>query len=228
MGIGGTGGGRRAAARVRRRTGVRSGHAGARLRTTVSGAVVLLLVAAAAAVLTVALNAPGGSRAIGADDPQGPASGSPGGDDGIGAGEIGAEAAVILVHVLGAVAEPGLYALSDGERIVDAVAAAGGFAEGADQAALNLARALGDGEQVYVPEVGEVPPAAAEKPGGRVNLNTADAAQIETLPGLGPELAGRIVEWREQNGPFGSVDDLLNVTGIGAKTVSGLADLVTT
>ncbi|MFC0678242.1 helix-hairpin-helix domain-containing protein [Lysobacter korlensis] len=197
-------------------------RAASRLRTTVGGAIVLLLVAGAAAVLSFTLNAPGGPRAVG--------------DPGVAQGESvgsaptteGANDAPILVHVLGAVAAPGLYELSEGERIVDAVAAAGGFAPDADQAALNLARAVADGEQVYVPVVGEEPPVPPDAGGGLVNLNTADAAELETLPGLGPELAGRIVEWRTQHGPFSSVDDLLNVTGIGAKTLSALADLVTT
>jgi competence protein ComEA len=213
--------GTRSAGWARTRVAEHGPAAGPRLRATVGGAVVLLLVAGAAAVLSFALNAPGGSRAIGfsgaptaataASSPPEPAAGTP-----------------ILVHVLGAVAEPGLYPLADGDRIVDAVAAAGGFTDDADQAALNLARAVADGEQVYVPAMGEEPPpAAAEEPGGLVNLNTADAAELETLPGLGPERASRIVEWREQNGRFSSVDDLLNVTGIGAKTVSGLAELVT-
>jgi competence protein ComEA len=197
-----------------------AGTAAPRLRTTVGGAIVLLLVAGAAAVLSFALNAPGGSRAVGSSEPEETASASapasPGGPP-------------ILVHVLGAVATPGLYELTDGERIVDAVAAAGGFTAEADQASLNLARVVGDGEQVYVPVVGEQPPSApADAAGGLVNLNTADATELETLPGLGPELAARIVEWRTQNGRFSSVDDLLNVTGIGAKTLSGLAELVTT
>lgn len=196
-------------------------RAGPRLRASVGGAVVLLLVAGAAAVLSFALNAPGGSRAVG-DPAPGPAATGGAVPDGAEAGS-----APILVHVLGAVAEPGLYQLSDGERIVDAVAAAGGFTEKADPAALNLARPVGDGEQVYVPAMGEEPPAAVDAPGALIDLNTADAAELETLPGVGPELAARIVDWRSQNGRFASVDDLLQVTGIGAKTVSGLAELVT-
>ena len=183
----------------------------------------LLLVGGAAAVLSFALNAPGGTQAVGSAAPAETA-GSPPATE----GERGPR---ILVHVLGAVVEPGLYELDDGERIVDAVAAAGGFTETADQAALNLARVVGDGEQVYVPAVGEEPPpapAGGPTVGGLVNLNTADSAELETLPGLGPELAQRIVDWRTQNGRFSSVDDLLNVTGIGAKTLSGLAELVTT
>ena len=182
----------------------------------------LLLVAGAAAVLAFALNAPGGSRALGTSAP----AASPRATAEVGEGAGGPR---ILVHVLGAVAQPGLYELSDGARIVDAIAAADGFTEEADQAALNLARIVGDGEQVYVPAEGEeapLPPEGAS--GGLLNLNTAEAAELEALPGLGPELARRIVEWRTQNGRFASVDDLLNVTGIGAKTLSGLAELVTT
>jgi competence protein ComEA len=214
--------GRRSVARRRERTGAEAEPTGPRLRTTVGGAVVLLLVAGAAAVLSFALNAPGGSRAIG---PGGP----PQADAGVPATAGPAAATPILVHVLGAVAEPGIYTLTEGERIVDAVAAAGGFTAEADESALNLARAVGDGEQIHVPAVGEeVPEPNPGAPGGLVNLNTADAAELETLPGLGPELAARIVDWREQHGRFSSVDDLLNVTGIGAKTVSGLAELVTT
>ena len=131
----------------------------------------------------------------------------------------------IYVHVLGAVLAPGLYELSEGDRAVDAVAAAGGFAEGADQTQLNLARLLVDGEQIVVPLMGEAPPAPASD--GRVNLNTADQAQLETLPRVGPALAQRILDWREANGRFSAVEDLLSITGIGDKTFDGLKDLVT-
>jgi competence protein ComEA len=200
-------------------------RAGARIRTTVGGVVVLLLVAGAAAVLSFALNAPGGSRlveptALGTPEPAASAQAVP-----------GAGGEPVLVHVLGAVRVPGLYELAGGDRLVDAVTAAGGFTDDADRGALNLARVVGDGEQVYVPAVGEEPREPAEPDGaggGLVNLNTADAAELDTLPGVGPALASRILEWREQNGRFASVDDLLNVTGIGAKTLSALAELVTT
>ena len=131
----------------------------------------------------------------------------------------------IYVHVLGAVVEPGLYELNEGDRAVDAVAAAGGFAEGADQTQLNLARLLVDGEQIVVPLIGETPPAAATD--GKVNLNTADQAQLETLPRVGPALAQRILDWREANGRFSTIEDLLSITGIGDKTYDGLKDLVT-
>jgi competence protein ComEA len=136
----------------------------------------------------------------------------------------------IYVHLLGAVSRPGLYALPPDSRAIDAVAAAGGFAEGADRAALNLARFLSDGEQVYVPREGEVAqnqPGAVGAIGGKVNLNTADAATLETLPGVGPALAARIIAWRETNGRFTAPDDLKGVSGIGDKTFEGMQDLVT-
>jgi competence protein ComEA len=131
----------------------------------------------------------------------------------------------IYVHVLGAVLSPGLYELHQGDRAVDAVAAAGGFVEGADETQLNLARLLVDGEQIVVPLMGDGMPAAVSD--GRVNLNTADQAQLETLPRVGPALAQRILAWREENGRFSAVEDLLSVTGIGDKTYDGLKDLVT-
>ncbi len=141
--------------------------------------------------------------------------------------------AVVLVHVLGAVARPGLYELAEGDRVVDAVAAAGGFTEEADQAALNLAQVLADAQQVQVPKVGEAPPApapgaaAGTAAGGLVNLNSADLAALDTLPRVGPSTAQKILDWRESNGPFTSVDDLLAVSGIGEATLEGLRDLVT-
>ncbi len=142
----------------------------------------------------------------------------------------------IYVHVSGAVQAPGLYVLGPRARGVDAIAAAGGFAEGADEAALNLARPLSDGEQLHVPTIGAVPgpapgggagPSARASGAGPVDLNTADVAALDTLPRVGPATAQRIVEWREANGRFTSVDDLLAVTGIGPKTVEGLRELVT-
>ncbi|KRA25855.1 competence protein ComEA [Microbacterium sp. Root61] len=140
-----------------------------------------------------------------------------------------APADVVYVHVFGAVAAPGLYVLPDGARVVDVVAAAGGFAENADGDAVNLARPIGDGEQLYVPVVGESPPATAAAPAGdgRVNLNTADAAALDTLPRIGAAMAERIIQWRESNGRFTSVEDLLAVPGIGDKMLEALRDLVT-
>ncbi|MCR2811764.1 helix-hairpin-helix domain-containing protein [Microbacterium sp. zg.Y1090] len=144
------------------------------------------------------------------------------------------DASAVYVHVSGAVAAPGLYVLESGARVVDAVAAAGGFGADADRAAVNLARPVGDGEQLHVPVVGEAPAAGAAGPAGpagggdgRVNLNTADLTALDTLPRIGPALAQRILDWREQNGRFTSIEDLLAVPGIGEKMLAALRDLVT-
>ncbi|UWF76677.1 MULTISPECIES: ComEA family DNA-binding protein [Microbacterium] len=151
--------------------------------------------------------------------------------------------AEIYVHVLGEVAAPGLYILEPDARLVDALAAAGGTLETADLRAVNLARPLTDGEQVFVPAQGAdaaasgpgaAPGAGGGTPGGPgagatgglLDLNTADAAALETLPRIGPALAARIVSWREENGRFTSVDDLLAVPGIGEKLLDGIRDLV--
>ncbi len=136
-------------------------------------------------------------------------------------------AASVFVHVSGSVAAPGLYVLYDGARVVDAVAAAGGFAAGADETAVNLARPVSDGEQLHVPVVGAAAgPAPPDGGDGRVNLNTADAAALDTLPRIGPAMAARIIEWRDANGRFTSVEDLLSVPGIGDKMLETLRDLV--
>lgn len=139
--------------------------------------------------------------------------------------------ASVYVHVAGAVRAPGLYVLAAGARVVDAVGAAGGLADDADAAGLNLARPLSDGEQLRVPRAGESPapvsPAGGAAGGdGVVDLNAADLAALDTLPRIGPALAQRIIEWREANGPFTSVDDLLSVPGIGEKMVESLRDRV--
>lgn len=136
----------------------------------------------------------------------------------------------LYVHVSGAVSVPGLYVLPAGARVVDAVAAAGGFADDADRDAVNLARTLDDGEQLPVLREGEAPPvgaSAAAPADGRVDLNTADAALLETLPRIGPALAERILAWRDDNGGFTSIEDLLAVPGIGDKMLESLRDLVT-
>lgn len=140
--------------------------------------------------------------------------------------------AAVYVHVGGAVQAPGLYRLHAGARVVDAVAAAGGLSDTADPATINLARPVSDGEQLLVLEVGAVPAGSGGGVGGgtaadgRIPVNTADATTLEQLPGIGPALAGRIIDTREANGPFRSVDDLLSVPGIGEKVLAGLREQV--
>ncbi|MBB2974528.1 competence protein ComEA [Microbacterium endophyticum] len=142
-------------------------------------------------------------------------------------------AASVYVHVSGAVAAPGLYQLSSDARVMDAIAAAGGFSDDADSASINLARPVSDGEQLHVAIPGEQPASGSGSAGSGavdgsalVNVNTADVAILDTLPGVGPAIAQRIVDWRTENGRFNSVDDLLAVPGIGDSILAGLRDLV--
>ena len=134
------------------------------------------------------------------------------------------ESAVLVVHVAGEVAAPGVYELPAGARMVDALEAAGGPTRRADTDAINLATPLTDAQQVFVPRRGAGVRSAAPLGGasgddagrdGTVNVNTASASALETLPGVGPQTAQAIIEHRTKNGPFLSVDELLNVRGIG-------------
>lgn len=139
--------------------------------------------------------------------------------------------AFLWVHVSGAVERPGLVRLREGQRVADAVAAAGGLTPQANAAAVNLARRLRDEEQVHVPQIGEAaaPPTSGSGPGAEapVDLNRASAAELEALPGIGPTLAGRILERRERVGAFQSVEDLLEVRGIGPALLAELEGRVT-
>lgn len=146
--------------------------------------------------------------------------------------------ATLTVHVVGAVARPGVYTLPTGARVGEAVAAAGGPLGNAEQAGVNLARPLADGEQIVVPVQGQAPaPASAgaaasaggpASPGGApVDLNSGSAEDLDTLPGVGPATAAKIIADRTENGPFRSVEDLMRVPGIGAKRFETLKDLVT-
>ncbi|WP_245636019.1 ComEA family DNA-binding protein [Herbiconiux solani] len=250
-----------------------------RVRVGIGAAVVLVVVALVCSVLVTALSPVGATTVFG-----GPPSGAPGtssstptsgaaaettprasdsapssdaeaGGAGAGGAGAGGTSATILVHVLGAVASPGVYELPEASRVIDAVAAAGGLAEAADQASVNLARVLVDGEQLRILAVGEVPPpivgagsgagtggSGSASVGGTsgsaggagsagaaavVNLNAATELDLDGLPRIGPAMAARIIAWRADNGPFTSVDDLLQIPGIGDKTLESLRPLVT-
>lgn len=136
----------------------------------------------------------------------------------------------VIVYVTGAVHTPGLYQLAENSRIADAITAAGEFTANADIAALNLARIVADGEHVHVPEpgqraIGGQNESAAEA-SGPVNLNRANAAALQTLPGIGPALAERIITHRETHGEFTSVEQLVEVSGIGPAILANIAELV--
>jgi len=232
-------------------------RAGPRVRIAVGAAVVLFVAAvAAAAVISFASSGGGSQSVIGGSSATAAGSSGSSGSSGSTAGGTNAAAGAgegepaggtvgeplpLLVHVLGAVARPGLVELDQGARVVDAVAAAGGFTADADPAGVNLARPVVDGEQLVVFAIGQVP---VTEPGvggavggggsagggaasdGLVHLNTAGVAELDTLPRIGPALAQRILDFREANGPFTSVDQLLDVTGIGDAVFAGLAELV--
>jgi competence protein ComEA len=198
-----------------------------RLRIGLGAGAVLLAAAVACAVLFSALAPRGETLTVlpGSATGAAPAASSP---------PTAAGGPGIYVHILGAVNRPGLYELHEGDRAVDAVAAAGGFTAEADRTQLNLARFVTDGEQIAVPVVGQAQaPAVSGVAGGgatvpgKVNINTADAAALETLPRVGPAMAERIIAWREANGRFASIEDLMNVSGVGDKTFDSLRELVT-
>ena len=146
----------------------------------------------------------------------------------------------VVVHVAGAVVRPGVHTLPAGARVVDAVDAAGGMSGAADQSRVNLAALVADGERVYVPTVGEPPPppvaAGSAQPSGSpaevaeegapIDINTATEADLDELPGVGPATAAAIIEHRQSIGGFTSVDQLLDVRGIGEAKLEQLRPLV--
>jgi competence protein ComEA len=141
----------------------------------------------------------------------------------------------IVVHITGAVPRPGVYALPQGARVQDAISAAGGFLAEAEKSGINLARVLEDGEQLDIP-FGEGASLVIPTPGVDVvdlsqteliNINTASQFELETLPGIGPTTAQKIIEYREANGPFINTEDIINVSGIGPGTYERIKDLIT-
>lgn len=162
--------------------------------------------------------------------------------------------AVCVVHICGAVRNPGVYELPEGSRIMDAVEAADGFLEEADQAACNLAQTVADGCQIYIatreesaqnqeqersagiqnenggglyPQAGVLADRPEQENSGKVNLNTADAAVLKTLPGIGDSRAAAIIAFRETNGPFTCIEDIMRVSGIKQAAFDKLKDKIT-
>jgi competence protein ComEA len=144
-----------------------------------------------------------------------------------------ASASLILVDVAGWVRRPGVYEFADGARVIDALDAAGGARPGAVLSSLNLAAPLVDGTQVLVPKESQSPPTTETGTGtvsgatGLVNVNSATNTELETLPGIGEVIAQAIVDHRTENGPFTSVEQLVDVSGIGDATLETIRELVT-
>ena len=136
----------------------------------------------------------------------------------------------VFVHVVGEVEKPGIYIVANRARVFDAIIAAGGFTKSADQSTVNLAREVSDGEQVVVMAAGAQSGSAAAQTSAQtalISLNMASQLELEALPGVGPTLAGRMIDWRTANGGFKKKEDLLKVSGIGNKMFDGMKDLVT-
>lgn len=153
----------------------------------------------------------------------------------------------IAVHVVGAVPRPGLYEFAEGSRVQDAIDAAGGLLASASVDTINLAALLEDGQQLNIPfKVGEEPstsnssddtslvlPGATEASSSGssqdlININTASVEELDSLPGIGPTIAQRIIDYRDENGPFQTIEDILNVSGVGPSTFDQIKDLITT
>lgn len=126
-----------------------------------------------------------------------------------------------FVHISGEVVHPGVYSVDVGVRLFEVVEMAGGFTKDADHSSVNLARVVVDGEQVLITSG-----SSSEETDSLIHLNRASAAELDALPGIGPTLSQRIVDWREANGSFKSVEDLRNVAGIGDRLFAGIRTLV--
>lgn len=208
---------------------------------------VLVFVAAVVSVLLLVLAQPHAVAADAADEGgraamDGSASndtwsgvGDTGGAGAVGVADDAAAGGTVFVHVVGEVEEPGVVELSAGTRVQEAIEAAGGATEQAALDGINLARIVGDGEQIVVPDAeGAAEIIKGAESGGSgggsstavVNLNSADAGALESLPRVGPALALRIIEWRDAHGGFSNPEQLLEVSGIGQKTLDGLRERI--
>ncbi|MGB3684497.1 MAG: helix-hairpin-helix domain-containing protein [Ornithinimicrobium sp.] len=193
----------------------------------------------APADVTAATAAPGteqGSPAASAQSAVRPGGAVPG-SSGTAAPEVSS-----VVHVIGAVSEPGVVTVAPGARVGDVVEAAGGATDQAELSRVNLARVVSDGERIWVPLIGADPPPdlaappAATEPAGmgegasaasdHVDINAADESRLQDLPGIGPVTAAAMIEWRDQHGSFTTVEELLEVSGIGPRTLENLRPMV--
>jgi len=140
----------------------------------------------------------------------------------------------IVVYITGAVPRPGVYALPDGARVQDVISAAGGFLAEAQKEGINLARLLEDGEQLdipytegFSPVIPTAIPELVQPSTDLININTASAGELDSLPGIGAKTAQKIIEYRTQNGPFIAIEDIINVSGVGPGTFERIKDLIT-
>lgn len=150
----------------------------------------------------------------------------------------------IAVHIIGAVPRPGLYEFAEGARVQDAIDAAGGLLASANVSVINLAALIEDGQQLTIPyKDGEMPQAGSsedalvlpgepapeplsESSGDKININTASLEELDELPGIGPTIAQRIVDYRTENGPFQTIEDIMNVSGVGPSTFDNIKELI--
>jgi competence protein ComEA len=191
-------------------------------RAELAGLVVVVLITLAGAGLWYARSLPK-PIAITAAEPSGASGTKP---------ASAAPVPLVIVDVAGWVRRPGVYEFAEDDRVIDAIERAGGARKGADLAALNLAAPLADGTQVLVPRSGgsaSGATAGATSPDGTslINVNTASAIELEALPGVGEVLAAAIVRYRTEHGPFATVDDLVDVSGIGPLTLEEIRDHTT-
>ncbi|WAA10356.1 helix-hairpin-helix domain-containing protein [Fervidibacillus albus] len=139
---------------------------------------------------------------------------------------------MMMVDVKGAVKHPGVYEVDEGERIIDVIHKSGGFTDRADVNRINLSERVTDEMVIYVPEIGEelqtdIQGGSSQRDADRININDADESVLQSLPGIGPSKAEAIVQYREENGPFETEEELMNISGIGEKTFEKLKEFIT-